>query len=80
MKDRGLLISLSIIIGLVLSCAILPLGAFALALAAAGSNTNSGPSQTMTWGEQIVEESDSTDRIVILMSPELLGHRMMDLG
>jgi protease-4 len=53
-------------VGLVLSCAILPLGGFALLLAAAsGVDTTSGPLEPSRWAEQTVSGS-GLSRVVII--------------
>lgn len=75
MKNRGLLISLSIILGLVLVCAILPLGMFALLLAA-GSGGGTGTMPERTWQEQIVSGT-GPDRVLIL---EISGPIGLDAG
>lgn len=64
MKGRGWLIAVSIILGIVLSCAILPLGGMALLLSAAGGE-NTGPVPATNWAEQVISGS-GTDRIVVI--------------
>lgn len=71
MKNRGWLIALAIIVGIVLSCAILPLGGMALLLAA-GSGSTSGPLPTPDWQEQIISGS-GTDRIVVITVSGAIG-------
>lgn len=71
-KDRGLLIALSIIIGIMLACAILPLGGFALLLVAADGGGDSGPMPATPWREKIVAGS-GTDRIVIIEVSGVIG-------
>lgn len=72
MKERGWLIGLSIVIGIVLSCAILPLGGFALLLAAAGGSNTTGPLPATSWQEQVVSGS-GIDRIVIIEVSGAIG-------
>jgi protease-4 len=70
---RGWLIALSIIVGLVLSCAILPLGGVALLLAAAGgAETISGPLDASRWQEQTVSGS-GVSRVVIIDVSGVIG-------
>lgn len=71
MKGRGWLIGLSIIIGIVLSCAILPLGGFALLLAASGGQST-GPLAETTWQEQKISGS-GIDRVVIIEVSGTIG-------
>lgn len=70
MKGRGLLISLSIVAGIILACAILPLGAFALLLVAGtASDTASGPLPERSWREQVVSGNmfaSEGNRVLIL--------------
>jgi protease-4 len=65
--NRGWLIALSIVGGLVLACAILPLGMFALLLAAGGRDTTaSGVAlPPVRWEERTVEGA-GRDRVVIV--------------
>lgn len=72
MQGRGVLIALSIIIGIVLACAILPLGAFAVLLAAAGSGGSSGPLPAYSWQEEIVSGS-GLDRVAIIEVNGVIG-------
>ncbi|MBX0331006.1 signal peptide peptidase SppA [Oscillochloris sp. ZM17-4] len=70
---RGWLIALSIIAGLVISCAILPLGGMALLLAAAGgSDSGGGPLGPSRWDEQIVSGS-GLNRVVIIDVSGVIG-------
>ncbi len=71
MKNRGWLIALAIIVGIVLSCAILPLGGMALLLAA-GSGSTSGPLPAADWQEQIISGS-GMDRIVVITVSGAIG-------
>lgn len=62
-KDRTWAIILAIVLGIVLACAILPLGAMALTLAFAGA---SAPASTSgVWQEDIVS-GQGVDRVVII--------------
>lgn len=70
MKNRGWLIALAIIVGIVLSCAMLPLGGMALLLAA--SSSSSGPLPAPDWQEQIISGS-GTDRIVVITVSGTIG-------
>ncbi|MCG8353855.1 MAG: signal peptide peptidase SppA [Chloroflexales bacterium] len=70
MKGRGWLIALSIVVGIVLSCAILPLGGFALLLAAGGSS--SGPINAASWQEEIVMGS-GVNRVAIIEVNGVIG-------
>ncbi|NTV64868.1 MAG: signal peptide peptidase SppA [Oscillochloris sp.] len=69
---RSWLIVLSIIVGIVLSCAILPLGGFVLLLAAGGSSNTSGPMEARRWQEQTVSGS-GIDRVVIIEVSGTIG-------
>lgn len=72
-SGRGWLIALSIIVGLVLSCAILPLGGFALLLAAVGDTSASeGPLTAGRWQEEIISGS-GVDRIVVIYVNGTIG-------
>jgi protease-4 len=64
-NNRGWLIAGSIIGGIVLACAILPLGGLALLLGSAGSASSGLATASSSWSEQIVEGS-GLDRIVII--------------
>ncbi|MBC8162438.1 MAG: signal peptide peptidase SppA [Roseiflexaceae bacterium] len=65
-----LIVVLAIIGGLVLSCAILPLGLFAIA--SAGSPSSNQPLSAFTWQEQVVEGSGS-DRIALVEVSGVIG-------
>ncbi|WP_129675391.1 signal peptide peptidase SppA [Candidatus Chloroploca sp. Khr17] len=69
---RGWIIAVSIILGIIFACALLPLGGFALLLAAGSSNTSIGPIASPPWEEQLVEGS-GTDRIVIIEVSGAIG-------
>lgn len=70
---RGWLIALSIIVGVVLACAILPLGGMALLLAAGGGGAASaGPLPPQRWEEQIVEGS-GPDRVALIEVSGVIG-------
>ncbi|NCC37249.1 MAG: S49 family peptidase, partial [Chloroflexia bacterium] len=69
---RGWIIAVSIIIGIIFACALLPLGGFALLLAAGSSNPSIGPIASPPWEEQLVEGS-GTDRIVIIEVSGAIG-------
>jgi protease-4 len=75
MKNYGWLIALSIVAGIVLVCAIVPLGAFGI-MVAAGSNT-AGTVPEMRWQEQIVSGT-GTERVVIIEVSGTIG--MDDAG
>lgn len=69
MNKKWLLISLSIVVGIVLSCAILPLGGFAVLMgAAASTDTTTGPLPPSSWQEQIIRGSGSEHIVVIEVS------------
>lgn len=70
MKDRPLLIVLSIVIGMVVSCVILPLGGMAL-LVMLGSNDGL-PRPAPTWSEEIISGSGQ-DRIVVIEVAGVIG-------
>lgn len=73
MQGRNLLIALSIIVGIVLACAILPLGGFALLLAAAGGSSNPGVAVPATpWQEKIVS-GQGQERVLILDVTGIIG-------
>lgn len=69
---RGWLIALSIIVGIVLACAILPLGGLALLLAASGGAASTGPLPPASWQEQIVEGS-GPDRVALIEVSGVIG-------
>lgn len=69
---RPWLIALSIVVGVVLACAILPLGALALLLAGGGGAASAGPLPPQRWEEQIVEGS-GPDRVVIIEVAGVIG-------
>ncbi len=71
MRNRNWLIALAIIVGIVLSCAILPLGGMALLLAF-GSGSSSGTLPAPDWQEQIISGS-GTDRIVVITVSGAIG-------
>lgn len=69
MNKKWLLISLSIVVGIVLSCAILPLGGFTVLMgAAASTDTTTGPLPPSSWQEQIIRGSGSEHIVVIEVS------------
>ncbi|HMQ31718.1 MAG TPA: signal peptide peptidase SppA [Chloroflexaceae bacterium] len=70
--SRGWLIALSIIIGIVLACAILPLGTLAMLMVSAGSTASAGPLPPQRWEEQIVEGS-GLDRVAIIEVSGVIG-------
>jgi protease-4 len=76
-QGRGLLIALSIVAGIILACAILPLGAFALLLVAgAGAETATGPMPERTWREQVLEGSSFAsdgNRVLLLNVNGVIG-------
>ncbi|MEM8531139.1 MAG: signal peptide peptidase SppA [Chloroflexota bacterium] len=73
MQNRGWLIGLSIVVGIVLACAILPLGSFALLLAVGGSDTSSDVLLSPPrWQEQRVSGS-GLDRIAIIEVNGVIG-------
>lgn len=69
---RGWLIALSIIVGIVLACAILPLGGMALLLASGGGGGTAGPLPAQRWEEQIVE-GGGPDRVAIIEVNGVIG-------
>ncbi len=71
MRNRNWLIALAIIVGIVLSCAILPLGGMALLLAF-GGGSSSGTLPAPDWQEQIISGS-GTDRIVVITVSGAIG-------
>lgn len=73
-RSRGWLIALSIIGGLVLACAILPLGLFALLLGAGGAQATA-PGLALPanrWEEQLVQGA-GRDRVVIIDVAGVIG-------
>jgi protease-4 len=76
-QGRGLLISLSIVAGIILACAILPLGAFALLLVAgASADTASGPLPERSWREQVISGSSFAsegNRVLLLNVNGVIG-------
>jgi protease-4 len=77
MKGRGLLISLSIVGGIILACAILPLGAFALLLVAGSTaDTATGPMPERSWREQVVSGNmfaSEGNRVLVLNVNGVIG-------
>ncbi|NJP05541.1 MAG: signal peptide peptidase SppA [Chloroflexaceae bacterium] len=71
-KGRGLLIGLSIILGIVLACAILPIGAFAVLVASVDSEDTSLPRPATTWREKVVS-GQGPDRVVIIEVTGVIG-------
>lgn len=71
-RGRGWLIALSIIIGIVLACAILPLGGLWILLASAGGGSAAGPLPAPRWDERIVEGSGQ-NRVVIIEVSGTIG-------
>lgn len=69
---RGWLIALSIIVGVVLACAILPLGGLALLLAAGDGGSSAGPIPPRRWEEQIVE-GGGPDRVALIELTGVIG-------
>jgi protease-4 len=70
---RGWLVALSIIVGIVLSCAILPLGGLALLFATGGGGSGStGPVPAQSWEEQIVEGA-GPDRVALIEVSGVIG-------
>jgi protease-4 len=65
MSKRGALIAASIAVGVVLVCAILPLGALALFGRAASTSTAGLTTPPTRWQEEVVEGS-GTDRVAII--------------
>lgn len=77
--SNGWLIALSIIVGIVLACALLPLGTLALLFSAgAGSSTSLGPLPPTTWEERIVEGSGG-NKIVLIDVIGVIGAGSGDL-
>lgn len=71
--SRGWLIALSIIVGIVLACAILPLGGLALVLAASGgASTAAGPLPPQRWEEQLVEGA-GPERVALIEVSGVIG-------
>jgi protease-4 len=71
-NNKWLLIVLAIVIGVVLSCAILPLGSFALLLVAASGGAESGPLPPRQWQERIVSGS-GPNRLVLIDVTGMIG-------
>jgi protease-4 len=87
MKGRGLLIALSIVVGIVLACGILPLGGMALLLAAVGggSATSATPLPATTWQEQVLSGGENgfignDDRVLVLRVSGTIGMTEVDFG
>lgn len=73
MQGRNVLIALSIIVGIVLACAILPLGGFALLLAASSGSGSPGVAMPATpWQEQIVS-GQGRGRVLIVDVTGVIG-------
>lgn len=71
-KDRGLLIALSVIIGIVLACGFLPLGGFALLLVTMDRETSAELLPAKNWREQVISGS-GTDRILVVHITGVIG-------
>ncbi len=71
-KDRGLLIVLSIVIGIVISCAILPLGGMALLMFSVDRSPSTGPLPAKQWREQVIS-GNGTDRVLVLYVSGVIG-------
>jgi protease-4 len=75
-NNRGVLIAISIIVGIVLACGVLPLGGFALLLAA-GSGSNVADATLLPpdrWQQQIVSGERGTDgRVLVLYVTGVIG-------
>ncbi|MCS6841985.1 MAG: signal peptide peptidase SppA [Roseiflexus sp.] len=69
-KDRTWIIVISIILGIVLACAILPLGGVALLLAFGGGDAAAVPGSK--WREEVIS-GRGTDRIVIITVSGTIG-------
>ncbi len=69
---RSSVIALSIVTGLVLACAILPLGMMALLLGVGGSS--SGPARAPRWQEQLIS-GHGMDRVVVIDVRGIIGAR-----
>jgi protease-4 len=70
---KWLLIVLSIVIGIVLSCAILPLGGFAILVASVGSaDTETTLLPPKTWQERVVS-GRGQDRVAIIEASGIIG-------
>lgn len=72
---RGWLIALAIVGGIVLSCAILPLGGFALLLTTAGGGSatvSGGALPAPRWEEQVVE-GEGLDRLALIEVSGVIG-------
>ena len=65
MKGRGTLIAVSIVVGLVLACGILPLGGLWIVTNAASSSTANFATPATQWQEEIVEGT-GPDRVAII--------------
>jgi protease-4 len=75
-NNRGALIALAIVIGIVLSCAILPLGGFALLLTATDSSDISSTTlPARTWQEQVVtgNRQSADERVLLLNVSGVIG-------
>jgi protease-4 len=79
MQRRGLLISLSIIVGIILACVMLPLGGLALLLTVGGSSSAPGvPMPATVWQEQVLAGSEGGvlpggDRVLVLRVTGIIG-------
>jgi protease-4 len=72
-KDRSLLLALSLVIGIVLACAILPLGGMALLMVSVDKNSSStGPLSATHWREQVISGS-GTNRVLVLYVTGIIG-------
>lgn len=71
-KRSRWVIPIAIVVGIVLACAILPLGGLALLFMAAGEGSATGPLPAGSWQEQTVSGS-GTDRVVIIEVSGAIG-------
>lgn len=72
MNRKWLLVSLSIVIGIVLVCAILPLGGFAILMSAASADVSTGPLPASPWQEQVIR-GEGRNRVVVIEVSGIIG-------
>jgi protease-4 len=80
MQQRGWLIAISIIVGILLACAVLPLGAMGLLLAVGGGDSSAvAMNPDNLWQEQVISGS-GPDRIVVIDVSGVIGLSSADVG
>lgn len=71
-KKRSIIIPLSIVVGIVLVCAIFPLGGAALLYVTMDTEQQSGPLPARTWKEQVIF-GNGTNRVLVIHVTGVIG-------